>query len=145
LFLALLGTTAFGADVYRSQAADGTISYSDRPQGENSEYMLVRTPRAGSGGPTSAPQPQTANAAAATAPTAATPPGTAAVPTMPTAEETRAERAKNCTTARERAQRLAVSHRLYRNNPAGEREYLNDGEIDEARAKAVADVADWCG
>jgi hypothetical protein len=145
LFLALLSTAAFGADVYRSKAADGTISYSDRPQGENSEYVFVPTPHSGT--PANAQQRQGrgpgANPEAAEAPPEA--PATPELPPGPTAAELQAQRQKNCEIARERQQRFTVSRRLYRTNAAGEREYLSDPQIDEARAKAAVDVEDWCG
>ena len=50
-----------------------------------------------------------------------------------------------CEIAREREQRYTVSRRLFRTNAAGEREYLDDAAVAEARAKAAADVKDWCG
>jgi hypothetical protein len=145
LFLALLGTTAYGADVYRSKGADGTVSYSDRPQGENSEYVLVATPRTGAAAAAQRPARGAAgaNAAAATAPPQA--PATPTAAAGPTAAQLREQRAKNCATARETQQRFTVSRRLFRTNAAGEREYLSDQQIDEARAKAAADVEDWCG
>ena len=146
LFLALLSTAAFGADVYRSKAADGTISYSDRPQGENSEYVFIPTPH--SRAAANAPQRPARGAGGANPTTAEAPPEAPAAPTVPpgpTAAELRAEREKNCEIARERQQRYTVSRRLYRTNADGEREYLSDPEIDEARAKAAVDVEDWCG
>jgi hypothetical protein len=33
---------------------------------------------------------------------------------------------------------------LFRTNAAGEREYLDDAAVADARAKAAADVKDWC-
>jgi hypothetical protein len=60
-------------------------------------------------------------------------------------EEIAAERARNCALAQERAERYRISRRLYRSLPNGEREYLSDAELDEARAKAEADVGNWCG
>jgi hypothetical protein len=141
LFLALLSTAAFGADVYRTRAADGTISYSDRPQGENSEYVGVTTPRAGAAANAQQRQARGAAANSATAEAPAVP----AVPTGPTAAQLREQRQKNCEIARERQQRFTVSRRLFRTTADGEREYLSDPQIDEARAKAAADVEDWCG
>jgi hypothetical protein len=126
LLLALLGTLAHGADVYRTTAPDGTVSYSDRPQSADSEFVFSATPRG----------PRTALAAQ-----------TPAVPTLPdgpSAAELREQRQKNCEIARERADRYAVSRRLFRTNAAGEREYLDDAAVAEARAKATADVQDWC-
>jgi hypothetical protein len=53
-------------------------------------------------------------------------------------------RAENCAIARGRVERYSISHRLYRSLPDGEREYLSDAEIDEARARAEADTKEWC-
>jgi hypothetical protein len=137
LLLALLGTAAHGADVYRTTAPDGTVSYSDRPQGADSEFVYSATPR----GPRTGPAPQPGQQAAAT------PPEAPAVPTLPegpSAAELREQRQKNCEIARERADRYTLSRRLFRTNAAGEREYLDDAAVAEARAKAAADVQDWC-
>jgi hypothetical protein len=137
LLLALLGTAAHGADVYRTTAPDGTVSYSDRPQGADSEFVFSATPR----GPRTAPAAQTGQTAGAA------PPEAPAVPTLPdgpSAAELRAQRQKNCEIARERNDRYTVSRRLFRTNAAGEREYLDDAAVAEARAKAAADVQDWC-
>jgi hypothetical protein len=145
LLLALLGTAAYGADVYRSTAPDGTVSYSDRPQGSDAQFVFS----ASRASRTAAAAPAT-QAAPATAPAAApgeAPPEAPAAPTLPegpSAAELRAQRQKNCEIARERVDRYAVSRRLFRTNAAGEREYLDDAAVAEARAKAAADVQDWC-
>jgi hypothetical protein len=47
--------------------------------------------------------------------------------------------------ARETQERYTLSRRLFRTNAVGEREYLDDAAVAEARAKAAADVKDWCG
>jgi hypothetical protein len=141
LLLALLGTAAHGADVYRTTAPDGTVSYTDRPQGADSEFVYSATPR----GPRTVPATQTGQTAG---PAVAAPPEAPAVPTLPdgpSAAELRAQRQKNCEIARERNDRYTVSRRLFRTNAAGEREYLDDAAVAEARAKAAADVQDWCG
>ena len=51
LLLTLVTAPAFGADVYRTTAPDGTVSYSDRPQGDSSEVVFVNTPRPGGPAP----------------------------------------------------------------------------------------------
>jgi hypothetical protein len=137
LLLALLGSAAYGADIYRSTAPDGTVSYSDRPQGADAQFIRG-TPRA---------QPPPAAAAPAADAAAAAPPEAPAIPTLPpgpSATELRAQRQKNCEIARERNDRYTVSRRLFRTNAAGEREYLDEAAVAEARAKAAADVQDWC-
>jgi hypothetical protein len=142
LFLALLGTAAYGADVYRSTAPDGTVIYTDRPQGADSEYVTTTNP-------TTARSP--ANALSARAPGAAggpaalpQAPGNPTLPEGPSSDELRTQRQKNCEIARERLDRYNLSRRLFRTNAAGEREYLDDAAVADARAKAVADVQDWC-
>ena len=144
VLLALLGTAAYGAEVYRS-TENGVVSYSDRPS-EKSEAVLVTAPRPGRPGNPIAPR-DTKNAAG-NAQTNAQPGDQAAPPgdkPQQTAAERAAGRAKNCQDARARQTKYEQSHRLYRVLPNGEREYLKDGEIDEARAHAAADVGTWCG
>lgn len=139
LLLTVLGTAAHGADVYRFTAPDGTVSYSDRPQGADAQFVLAT--RSGATR-TAAPA-----AAAAPAATAERPPDAPANPTLPegaSSAELREQRQKNCEVARERMARYELSRRLFRTNDAGEREYLDDAAVAAARAKAAADVQDWC-
>ncbi len=141
LLLSLIGTAAFGADIYRSTAPDGTVSYSDRPQGADSEFVYSarrRTGRTAPGAARTASGGSTANAA---------PPEAPAIPSLaggPSAAELREQRQKNCDTAREVLDRYTLSRRLFRTNAVGDREYLDDAAVAEARAKAAADVQDWC-
>jgi hypothetical protein len=135
LFLTLLGTAAFGADVYRSTGPDGTVIFSDRPQGPDAQFVFSAVPRAAREPAPAAPERAPPQAPAAPAP----------LPEGPTAAELRRQRQENCDIARERAERYTVSRRLFRTNAAGEREYLDNEAVAEARAKAAADVKDWCG
>jgi hypothetical protein len=141
LLFAVVGTGAQGADVYRSVAPDGTVSYSDRPQGTDSQFVLATRP-------TTARAAANAPASAGAGDAAQTPPEAPATPTLPegpSSAELREQRQKNCATARERLDRYALARRLFRTNDAGEREYLDDTAVAEARTKAAADVQDWCG
>ena len=140
--LALLGTAAHGADVYRSTAADGTVSYSDRPQGADAQFVFSAATR-----PAPAPAARAPGAASEAAGAAPSGPEAPAAPTLPegaSAAALREQRQKNCEIARERQDRYTVSRRLFRTNAAGEREYLDDAAVAEARSKAAADVQDWC-
>jgi hypothetical protein len=143
LLLALLGTGAYAADIYRSTAPDGTVSYSDRPQSADAEFVTATAPRARANAAAAPGARSGSSSGAATAPEAPMVPTVA--PEGPTATELRAERQKNCEIARERLDRYTLSRRLFRTNDAGEREYLDDAAVAEARAKAAADVQDWCG
>src|SRR5688572_10682197 len=142
LLLALLGTTAYAADVYKSTAPDGTVVNSDRPEGADSQFVYSASSRDARTQPGAAPeQPADAGAPAAAPPQA---PGTPTLPNGPSSAELTAERQKNCEIARETQQRYTLSRRLFRTNAVGEREYLDDAAVAEARAKAAADVKDWC-
>jgi hypothetical protein len=150
LVLALLATAAQGAEVYRSKAKDGSVTYSDRPENDNSEFVTtVQGPRPAGAQSTAAQRAQRPGAQGAgprsdsSAPEAAAPP--APLPPGPTAAELREKRQKNCDIAKEREQRYEVSRRLFKTNDKGEREYLDDKAVAEAKAKAAQDVKDWCG
>ena len=54
------------------------------------------------------------------------------------------QREENCKQARQQAETYETSRRLYRPLPNGEREYLTDEELDNARADARASVREWC-
>jgi len=148
LLLALLAAAAQGAEVYRSKAKDGSVVYSDRPENDNSEYVTtVQGSRAGAAAATAraAARPNTQGAAAARPESA---PEAAAAPaplTGPSSAELREKRQKNCEIAKEREQRYVLSRRLFKTNEKGEREYLDDKAVAEAKAKAAQDVKDWCG
>lgn len=139
LTLALAAAGSWAADIYRSVAPDGTVIYSDRPTSSDAQPVLIATGR-----PallvqrTAAAAPIAAGAVQSEAAT------TELVPRDPTPAERAEERAKNCATAQDRVDRYRAAHRLFRTLPNGDREYLDDAEIDEARARALADVENWC-
>ncbi len=145
LLLWLLAATQVAATtVYRSVDKEGNVQYSDRPEGADTEELTIRIQRASA--PAAAAAPEVAGEADGSGAKEA-----AAEPAGPTPEQLAQEterqaqrRAENCEIARDRAQRFAVSHRIYRTLPDGEREYLSSEEIDEARARADADVQEWC-
>ena len=138
VLLATVAIPLFAADVYRSYDADGSVVYSDRPS-ETSERVFIATSR-GSSSPRQVVTSDAATASASTQPEVLG--GQVRVERTP--EEVQAERVRNCAAAQERSDKYKVSQRLYRTLPNGEREYLSDAELDEARAKADADVANWC-
>lgn len=145
LLLAMLATAAYGGQVYRSTDANGNVVFSDRPS-ENSEPVNVTVPAAGRpGNPITPPDAKVAAGKAQPGGAQANAAGDQKKDKVQTPAEKEAERAKNCATARERQTLYDQSHRLYKAGANGEREYLNSAEIDEARAKAAADVATWCG
>lgn len=131
------------AEVYRSVDADGTVTYSDRPENDHAQLVHVAAQAP-------APRPPGPQERSSAPPStgADTPSGGDASQTADEPQQTAAEKAeekqKNCKIARERVERYATAHRLYRKAPDGEREYLSDAEIDAAKARAAADVETWC-
>ena len=136
--LLLVALPASAATVYRSVDENGNIQYSDRPDGQDTETVVIRTRRI-SGATT---------VAAATRPADPNPSQSVTeeetVKEGPSDEEIAARKAENCSIAKERLERYVTSRRLYKVRDDGEREYLSDTELDEARAKAQADVEEWC-
>jgi hypothetical protein len=139
----LVATQLSATTVYRTVDEKGNVQYSDRPDREDTQALTIRTPR-----PATPAATRTAAASPAPASGADDPAESAQGPTEAQLAEqaalTAERRAKNCATARGRVERYAISHRLYRSLPNGEREYLSDAEIDEARVRAEADVQEWC-
>lgn len=142
LAASLVAGSALAGDIYRYTDADGNVHYVDRPTGAETEQRLAivsKRPSAGTAPSRSAP--------AATA--AATPVEPAAEPA--TTKKTRAEkiaekkeREERCANYRARLETMVTSRRLYREGDDGERDYLSDAEIDEARAKAQQLVEENC-
>ena len=139
LSLAFVTASLSAGEVYRSVAPDGTVVYSDRPNGADSEPVFVAAQR-----PVPAPIPPASELPAAEESTADEPASLDEAEAQRIQQELAAQRERNCEIARSRAQNYSAAHRLYRTLPNGEREYLNDAEIDEARAQATADVEAWC-
>ena len=125
LILALLmcGTAAAQtAAMYRTVSADGSVTFSDLPLSDQSEMItvLVRSGATRTDGSASDTQPAEVN------------------------ESIAAQVAENCTRAQEQQRSIDNSTRLYRVLPSGERQFLSDEEIEQAREKAAADVIQWC-
>ena len=137
IYLLLLSAgSAWGAQVYRVVDADGNVTYSDRPDSRHAEMIFINT--------------SVATAAVVSAATADNAPADEEgdideyVYAEPTAEEIAAERLETCGIARDRQERYSIAHRIYRETEDGEREYLNDTELDATRTQAAADVEEWC-
>lgn len=127
---------AHAAEVYRSVDAAGNVSYSDRPETLDAVAIVIRTAAAVS------PVPRERSPARSGAP-ASEEPDAATIERAETQQQAE-DRTANCEAARARTDSYDTSHRLYRTGAAGEREYLTDAQIDEAREVARAEVARWC-
>ena len=125
LLLALLWcgvAAAQTAAMYRTVSPDGTVTFSDVPLSDESEMITVLVR---SGATRSGSTPADAEV-------------------IEESESVASQMAANCERAQEQQASLANSTRLYRVLPSGERQFLTDEEIVEAREKAARDVAQWC-
>ena len=139
---AALTTSAFAGEIYKYVDDEGNVHYVDRPSGESGEERMAIT------------YSGTSNAAV-----------TAQVQRrqdyMEALEDARSEkasrreaeaqaraemeaRAAKCQESRARLESYLQAHRLYREGEAGEREYLDDEQILEARRKAEEAIQEHC-
>lgn len=54
------------------------------------------------------------------------------------------EREQKCQESRQRMERYLQARRLYREDESGEREYLDDSQVMEARSQAQEDIQAYC-
>jgi len=141
LVLLFIGINATAATVYRSVDDKGTVKYTDRPEGNNVERVVVRTQRTSS---TPTARPSVAAQRAATSGQAEEGEPEIVAEQGPTEEEVRANKENNCRIAKQRLETYVTSRRLYRELPDGERDYLDDDQLTAAREKAATDVQKWC-
>lgn len=135
IFLSALSVSALSAEVYRSVDSEGNVIYSDRPPagGVPTERVTVENRAPSNPVPIARVRTPASDDSAAE-------PAEADIDVVQTPET----RAENCALARERNARYETARRLYRESPDGERAYLDDEQIDAAKARAQAEVDEWC-
>lgn len=145
LALAALGAgTVLAGDIYRYTDADGNVHYGDRPAGVPSEERVAISSK-----PTNPAEVQ-ARAQANSRNETAEEEGSgadAADDDRPTRAERAAaerERDEKCQQYRDQLETYVTSRRLYRETEDGEREYLDEQEVLEARSKAEESVREHC-
>lgn len=143
--IALAAGSAFSGEIYRYLDAEGNVHYVDRPTGSPDETRVAiasrrssvqaTAPRVGSGSPQSADEAVAQSDDAADA------------PQKKTRAEIKAEqrqREQKCQSYRAKMETLVTSRRLYREDDNGERTYLDDAQIQEARDRAQALIEEHC-
>jgi hypothetical protein len=130
LFGLLFAAGLAHADVWGWQDAEGKWHYSDRPR---EGAKLIRS--GGSGGSSAAAVPGAANDTSAQ--------GAAIAERLESESAARAvaadldkKRAEQCKEATERYDKMIATRRLFREKTAGEREYLTEAELSQARVDA---------
>ena len=145
----LAGLAASGSvmasNIYKWVDADGNIHYGDRPTGATVttpvEQVAIASRRTDKAQVEAGVEARLVNQAQRSESR------NAAAEAKKEAEALQAkadERAKKCSTYRERLEKFTNSRRLYRVDDSGEREYLDDSQMDEARALVRKQVQDYC-
>lgn len=138
-----ISTGAFANDIYKWTDENGNVHYEDRPSGEASEQRLQfsynRTNAEAVQGRVQHRQ-DTAN-------TRREAREEAEAAELTAADERAAAKQKlaQCESYRTRLKTILESRRVYRENQAGEREYLDDAQRTEARTKAEELIKETCG
>ena len=132
LFTLLFAASLAHADVWGWQDADGKWHYSDLPR---EGAKLIRSGRSGGSSGSQAAVPGAANDTASQ--------GAAISERLESESAARAvaadldrKRAEQCKEATERYDKMIATRRLFREKTAGEREYLTEAELSQARVDA---------
>jgi hypothetical protein len=142
LSAAALATSAFAGEIYKYVDEDGNVHYLDRPTGESGEERMDISYSGTSNAAVSARVEKRRDY-------------------MATLEEARSEaksqreaeaqaraemeaRAAKCQEHRARLESYLQSRRLFRENEAGEREYLDEEQMMEARRKVEEAIQENC-
>ena len=137
-----LATSAFAGEIYKYVDDDGTVHYLDRPTGESGEERLEITYSRTSNEAVNAriQKRREYMAALDEASNEAQSRREAEAQARTEVEE----RAAKCEEHRARLETYLQSRRLYRENAAGEREYLDEEQIMEARRKVEEAIQETC-
>lgn len=139
--LTLATSSVMAGEIYRWTDAEGNVHYGDKPSGAASETRVhIASTRTDNSSVQA--RVQARREAATTKKEAA-----AAEPAAPTRAEKRASRQEKeqlCQSYRAKLETMVTSRRLFRADENGERVYLDDAEIDEARSKAQELIDENC-
>ena len=137
-----LATSAFAGEIYKYVDDEGTVHYLDRPTGESGEERLEITySRTSSEAVNARIQKRREYMAALDDASNEAQSRREAEAQARTEIE---ERAAKCEEHRARLETYLQSRRLYRENAAGEREYLDEEQIMEARRKVEEAIQETC-
>lgn len=132
----LVTAPALASDIYKYVDENGTVHYVDRPTGAATEERVAfisqprgSAPRSSESGPDWRERREARQEAQNAADEEAS---------------QQAERAKLCQESRDRLQQYNQARRLYRTDENGERVYLDEKQVEEARQKVVELIEENC-
>ena len=133
----------YASEIYRWTDAEGNVHYGDRPSGAPTEQRMNITYKRTDSSALQARAQSRAEGNQAIRDGLDT-----RADEREAREEERAkaeERKQKCVEYRGKLETMVTARRLYREDENGERVYLNDSQIDEARQRAEELVAEYCG
>lgn len=137
----VFSATALSGEIYKWTDEDGNVHYEDRPTGDEVELVAF------SSNTDNAAVRASINARRANEAARADARSKRDEEAQEAAEEqlAAAERVQKCEDSRNRMETYLTSRRLYKEDDAGERTYLDDAQVMDARAKAQEDIQKYCG
>jgi len=138
----ITGGTTVASEIYKWTDAEGNVHYEDRPTADAQIERLAIASRNTDNTVVQARLEERRKARATAEQVASEAP-----PEM-SREEIRAEQAKrqeNCEKYRARLETFVNSQRLYREDDAGERVYLEQEEISAAQTRVEDQIKEYCG
>ncbi len=147
LILGAALSTAAASEIYKWVDAEGNVHYGDRPTGDGPTAQTGVERVAIASRPTNSARVQSGVEARLEREAERNDARAAAAEAQEEADKLKAEaeeRANMCTTYRERLERFITSRRLYRVDDSGERTYLDDSQIEAARARVQEQVEEYC-
>jgi hypothetical protein len=138
ILTAALASTTANAEIYKWTDDDGNVHYTDTPMIASSQRVNIDSKATDNAQVTAQVQARLERQAVAS---------TATAQTGLTAAEMRAEkqaRSEKCSKYRERLTRYVQTRHLYREDENGERVYLDESEMDQARSKVEGQVQEYC-
>ena len=131
---------ALANEIYKWTDADGNVHYEDRPTGQPTEERVALTYKR-----TDSAAVQARVDARRETRAARQEARSQQDEDEQTAAEQRAEREQKCAQYRAKLETMVTSRRLYREDENGERVYLDDKQMQDARQRAEELVAEYCG
>jgi hypothetical protein len=132
---------ALSGDIYKWTDEDGNVHYEDRPTGDEVELIASSRSTDSSAVRASIDARHASEAARADARSKRDEKEQAAAREQLAA----AERVQKCQDSRDRMESYLTARRLYKEGEGGERVYLDDKQIMEARSEAQEDIQEYCG
>lgn len=137
----VFSASAVAGEIYKWVDEDGNVHYEDRPTVDDVERVAVVSNNTSSSSVQASIDARRARESAR-----ADARSKRAEDEQKAAElaQIAAEREQKCAESRSRMERYLQARRLYKEDDAGERVYLDDSQVMEARSKAQDDIQAYC-